>query len=138
MACFPCNQFGNQEAGSPDHVRKFIQAKLEAYGAQVTVFEKIHVNGPETHPVYHFLRYNAKQTRKRTRVLSLPWNFSKFLVDQNGKVYAFYGSTTPPSGIAPDIAALLAGSVQAPPAQPPTISATDAPTGFGPYEHTPK
>ena len=52
ILCFPCNQFGQQEPGSAEDIRRF----AESYGAQFDMFAKVLVNGEEAHPVFRFLR----------------------------------------------------------------------------------
>ena len=46
---FPCNQFNNQEPGTPEEIQAFVNNK---HGVHFPLFEKIDVNGPNTHPVY--------------------------------------------------------------------------------------
>mmetsp|Transcript_30839 Transcript_30839/g.57835 ORF Transcript_30839/g.57835 Transcript_30839/m.57835 type:complete len:88 (-) Transcript_30839:55-318(-) len=60
----------------------------------------------------------------------IPWNFAKFLIDQEGRVVKYYSPKVPPSQILPDIKEVLAGTKQGPPSQPATISAEAAPPGF--------
>lgn len=128
MLAFPCNQFGKQEKGSPEQISNFVAGKLS--DANYTLFEKVHVNGPHTHPVFHFCRYNAGGTRLgASRMRPIPWNFAKFLIDKEGRVVAFYNPKIPPSEILPDIKAVLAGTKQGSPSQRPTVG-SDAPEGF--------
>eukprot|EP00439_Symbiodinium_sp_Y106_P084958 s451_g27.t1 len=128
VLAFPCNQFGKQEKGSPEQISNFVAGKLS--DANYTLFEKVHVNGPHTHPVFHFCRYNAGGTRLgASRMRPIPWNFAKFLIDKEGRVVAFYNPKIPPSEILPDIKAVLAGTKQGSPSQRPTVG-SDAPEGF--------
>ena len=61
------------------------------------MFKKIEVNGPNTHPVYQFLRSNSSLYDETKQVATeIPWNFSKFLVNREGKVIGFYPPTTAP------------------------------------------
>lgn len=53
MQAFPSNEFGAQEPGSPSQIRDFVTAK---FGVKFPVMEKVHVNGPETHPVWQALK----------------------------------------------------------------------------------
>ena len=98
---FPCNQFGGQEPGSADEIAAFCERN---YGVTFPMFEKIDVNGAKTHPLFAFLKDEAPGFLG-TR--DIKWNFTKFLVDANGKVLERYGSTTPPSVIEKDIERLL-------------------------------
>src|SRR4249919_2347208 len=50
---FPCNQFGSQEPGNADDIEEFCQVN---YGVTFPMFDKIDVNGPETHPLYTWLK----------------------------------------------------------------------------------
>jgi len=93
VLAFPSNQFGGQEPGTPQEIRKF----ADGYGAKFPMFGKIDVNGANTHPLYKFLKSG-------TPFLSdIKWNFGKFLVDKEGKVVERYGPPTSPLSIEPDI-----------------------------------
>lgn len=130
MLAFPCNQFGAQESGNAEEVMRFVTRKLESYGVSFDVFEKIHVNGKNAHPVWHFLRYNATATRRGAKMLPIPWNFGKFLVDGEGRVFKYYGPSVSPSKMKPDVLGLLDGTLQGNPPQIPTRSKEEAPPGF--------
>ena len=98
---FPSNQFSEQEPGSHAEIKTFCTTN---YDITFPLFEKIDVNGDNTHPLYQFLKSKA------TGVLwseSIKWNFTKFLVDQNGKVITRYGSSTKPKDIEADVVKLL-------------------------------
>lgn len=96
ILAFPCNQFGNQEPGSCEEVRDFARRR---YGAEFTIFEKVDVNGPGTHPVFHFLK-------TATKVKHIRWNFGVyFLVDKSGSVTAYPGAH--PASLADTIRAEL-------------------------------
>jgi glutathione peroxidase len=99
---FPCNQFGNQEPGDADQIGAVCQRN---YGVEFPMFEKIDVKGRDAHPLFRWL------TRERPGRLgrTIRWNFTKFLVDSEGRVVKRYGSTTKPEQIASDIEAALAG-----------------------------
>ena len=99
---FPCNQFGKQEPGDAAEIGSFCQKN---YGVSFPMFEKIDVKGPHAHPLYKWL------TAEKPGILgtkSIKWNFTKFLVDRNGRVAKRYGSWTKPQKIAADIEKLLA------------------------------
>lgn len=128
MLCFPCNQFGKQEQGTNEEIGNFISGRL--WKANFTIFEKCHVNGPYTHPVWHFGRYNSQETRNRNTGRPIPWNFAKFVIDRDGQVFKYYSPKVPPSKIQPDVEGLLEGRLQAPPSQPPTLKPEEAPPGF--------
>lgn len=53
ILAFPCNQFFKQENGSHEEIIKFVKTN---YNSKFTLFEKVEVNGPNTHPVYRYLR----------------------------------------------------------------------------------
>ena len=69
------------------------------------MFSKINVNGDDAHPLFAWLR-NEKSGMLGGKI---KWNFTKFLVDADGKVINRFGSTTKPEKIAGDIEALLPG-----------------------------
>jgi glutathione peroxidase len=93
---FPCNQFGKQEPGSDKEIAQF--CKLN-FGVSFQMFSKIDVNGENEDPLYTYLK------KEQGSILgnSIKWNFTKFLVDKNGKVVERYGSTTKPESIEKDI-----------------------------------
>jgi glutathione peroxidase len=96
---FPCDQFGHQEPGDEDEIKKFCSL---SYDVTFPMFAKIDVNGPGTHPLYQHLKASAKGVLGSE---AIKWNFTKFLVDPQGNVVKRYGSTTTPAAIAKDIAA---------------------------------
>ncbi len=98
---FPCDQFGHQEPGSDADIKSFCELN---YGVEFPLFSKIDVNGASEHPLYKFL----KGEKGGLLGDSIKWNFTKFLVDKNGKVIERYAPTTPPERIAADIEKLLA------------------------------
>ncbi len=98
---FPCDQFGHQEPGADAEIKTFCEMN---YGVSFPLFEKIEVNGEGAHPLYKFLK--SKKSGMLTEAIK--WNFTKFLVDREGKVVKRYASTTEPSSIAKDIEPLLA------------------------------
>ena len=99
---FPCNQFGGQEPGDAEGIADFCQAN---YGVSFPLFEKIKVNGREAHPLYAYLKAQAKGAAGTE---AIKWNFTKFLVDRQGRVVDRYAPATRPQDLAPDIEALLA------------------------------
>lgn len=98
---FPCNQFGNQDPGSNNEIEEFCQLN---YGVSFPMFSRIEVNGPKTHPLFHYLKKEAKGLLGSE---SIKWNFTKFLIDQNGEVVKRYASADRPKDIKKDILALL-------------------------------
>lgn len=96
---FPCNQFGSQEPGGPEEIKEFV-AK---FGVQFRMFEKIKVNGSDTHPVFSFLK--SKQGGLAGDFIK--WNFTKFLVDRNGEVVKRYGPKENPLSFEDDIKSCL-------------------------------
>ncbi len=98
---FPCNQFGKQEPGAADEIGAFCEKN---YGVSFTMFDKIDVNGDNTHPLYAYLKNEA------TGVLgskAIKWNFTKFLINREGKVIKRYAPTDKPEAIRKDIEKLL-------------------------------
>jgi glutathione peroxidase len=93
---FPCNQFGSQDPGTSEEIGDFCQKN---YGVSFPMFEKIEVNGDDTHPLYQWL----KSEKSGLIGEKIKWNFTKFLIGRDGKVIKRYGSTTKPEKIAGDI-----------------------------------
>ncbi len=98
---FPCNQFGGQEPGDSDDIKEFCSVN---YGVTFPMFEKVKVNGDEAHPLFKFLKEEKKGTLGSK---SIKWNFTKFLVDRNGKVIERFSSSDKPIDLAEDIEKLL-------------------------------
>ena len=98
---FPCNQFGAQEPGSADEIGAFCQAN---YGVSFPMFAKIDVNGPSTHPLYDFLKSEKGGILGTKRI---KWNFTKFLVNRDGKVVGRFAPTTKPADMEQAIVKVL-------------------------------
>lgn len=97
---FPCNQFAHQDPGTNKEITQFC---LLNYGVTFTMFEKIDVNGDGAHPLYKFLKEEAKGSLGN----AIKWNFTKFLIDKEGKVIKRYAPVTTPDKIKEDIEKLL-------------------------------
>jgi glutathione peroxidase len=97
---FPCNQFGSQEPGTEDEIKTFCSTN---YGVSFPMFAKIDVNGENAHPLYKFL------TKEKSGLItdSIKWNFTKFLVDKDGKVVDRFAPTTTPESLAEKIEEIL-------------------------------
>ena len=93
---FPCNQFAKQDSGTNEEIHEFCQLN---YGVTFTMFEKIQVNGANAHPLYQFLKQEAKGVFSS----EIKWNFTKFLIDRHGNVIRRYAPTVKPSKIEEDI-----------------------------------
>jgi glutathione peroxidase len=98
---FPCNQFAGQEPGSE---KEIAEGCLINYGVSFPMFSKIDVNGANAHPLYKYL----KKELKGFPGSELKWNFTKFMLDKEGKPYKRYSPTTKPEKMIADIEKLLA------------------------------
>jgi glutathione peroxidase len=98
---FPCNQFLSQEPGTEEEIKEFCSIN---FGVSFDMFSKIDVNGDDTHPLYVYLKENAKGLLGSEII---KWNFTKFLVDKDGKVLKRYAPSTTPLEIEKDIKELL-------------------------------
>ena len=99
---FPCDQFGHQEPGGDAEIAVFCERN---FGVTFPLFKKIEVNGPGTHPVFAHL----KQAAPGLLGQGIKWNFTKFLVDQQGRVVDRYAPATAPEKIEADLVKLLKG-----------------------------
>lgn len=97
---FPCNQFGQQEKGSNQEIQTFCQIN---YGVTFPVFGKIDVKGEGAHPLFKYLT----EQKKGWFGDAVKWNFTKFLVDNQGTVIERYAPVTNPAKLSPDIEKLL-------------------------------
>jgi glutathione peroxidase len=98
---FPCNQFGGQEAGTEAEIKSFCETKFKV---SFPLFSKIEVNGDSTHPLYAYLKSQAKGLLGTE---AIKWNFTKFLVNKEGKILDRYAPQTKPEEIGSDIEKLL-------------------------------
>lgn len=97
---FPCDQFNNQEFDNIDETTEFCQVN---YGVSFPIFAKVDVNGDQADPLFVYL----KEQKKGLLSKNIKWNFTKFLVDQQGNVIERYAPTTQPDAIAKDIEKIL-------------------------------
>src|SRR3569833_210169 len=98
---FPCNQFGAQEPGEAAEIAQFCETK---FGVSFPMSAKVEVNGPGAHPLYQWLKREAKGLLGSQRI---KWNFTKFLIDRGGHVIRRYAPNMTPEAIRPDIEKLL-------------------------------
>lgn len=87
---FPANNFGGQEPGSNLEIKSFCQKN---YSVTFPMFEKISVKGKDMNPLYVFL---SSKDQNGTVNEAPKWNFSKYLIDENGKVIKFFPSSVKP------------------------------------------
>jgi glutathione peroxidase len=89
---FPCNQFGNQEPGDEKSIS---EGCLINYGVTFPMFAKVDVNGDNAHPIFKYLKSKLKGTFGN----SIKWNFTKFLIDEQGTPLKRFAPTTKPEKI---------------------------------------
>ena len=98
---FPCNQFGGQEPGTDQEIGEFCDIN---YSVTFPIFSKIKVNGPEAHPLFRLLK-SDKPGIFRTQ--SIKWNFTKFLINKNGKIVERFSPRVEPKYIRREIEKIL-------------------------------
>jgi len=98
---FPCNQFGKQEPGDAGEIATFCSA---VYGVTFRVMAKIEVNGARASPLFSWLKSEAPGLLGSK---AIKWNFTKFLVDRNGRVRARFAPMTQPEALRGPIETLL-------------------------------
>ncbi|XP_076885469.1 putative glutathione peroxidase 2 [Bidens hawaiensis] len=103
ILAFPCNQFLRQEPGTNEEIQETVCTRFKA---EFPIFDKVDVNGNNAAPLYKFL----KSEKGGFLVNGIKWNFTKFLVDKQGKVIQRYGPRTPPLEFEKDIQDLLSSS----------------------------
>lgn len=121
---FPCNQFGAQAPGTDEEIHQFCTVN---FGTKFPRFTKIEVNGENESPLYTYLKSQKgfagfDPAHPLTKILDemfskadpdyaekpdVKWNFTKFLVDQEGRVVARFEPTATKEVLAPAIEALL-------------------------------
>lgn len=98
---FPCDQFGHQEPGDEAEIQSFCSL---TYDVTFPLFAKIEVNGSGVHPLFTFLK-KAQPGFLGSEVIK--WNFTKFLVNQEGQVLKRYAPTDTPEKIEDDLIKLI-------------------------------
>ncbi len=93
---FPCNQFGGQEPGTNEEIASFCQKN---YGVTFPLADKIDVKGSNTAPIYQWLTQKANNGVVDANI---SWNFNKFLLNEDGKMIAYF-----PSNVKPDSEEIL-------------------------------
>ncbi|GGB39451.1 glutathione peroxidase [Fictibacillus barbaricus] len=98
---FPCNQFGAQEPGTSGEIMEFCELN---YGVNFPMFAKLNVNGDDAHPLFKYL---ASEAPGILGSKAIKWNFTKFLVDRDGRVVKRFAPTDKPETIEKHIQELL-------------------------------
>lgn len=113
---FPCNQFLNQAPGTNEEIAQFCQLR---FGTSFKTFAKIDVNGKNAEPLFEFLKKEVSEEIKNKDANTfkeklgklgniilgndIKWNFTKFLIDKNGKVIKRFSPVVTPEEIIPHI-----------------------------------
>lgn len=98
---FPCNQFGKQEPGDSEEIKKFCSL---TYDVKFPLFQKVEVNGSNAAPLYKFLKAEMPGVLGTE---AIKWNFTKFLVNREGQVVKRYAPTDKPEDIKKDLCKML-------------------------------
>ena len=98
---FPCNQFGAQEPGNADEIASFCSL---TYDVDFPMMAKVDVNGPKAHPLYAWLKGQKKGILGTE---GIKWNFTKFLIDREGKVAGRFAPTATPQSLQSAVEALI-------------------------------
>ncbi len=101
ILAFPCNQFGAQEPGSNEEIKEFCDIN---FNVSFKIFDKINVNGSSASPLFKHLKNEAKGVMGSE---AIKWNFTKFLIDNNGSVIKRYSPQTTPDKIDKDLSKIL-------------------------------
>ncbi len=94
---FPCNQFGGQEPGTESEIQQFCSL---TYNVTFPVLAKVDVNGEKVAPIFEFMK---KEAPGLLGTEAIKWNFTKFLIGQDGHVVKRYSPDTEPKNIMTDI-----------------------------------
>ena len=101
VLAFPCNQFGGQEPGTAEEIATFCSTNFDV---TFPIFGKVEVNGADADPLFERLKADAPGLLGSR---AIKWNFTKFLIDRDGRAVRRYAPQTKPDDIAADIEALL-------------------------------
>ena len=99
---FPCNQFGQQEPGSEEEIRLFCQTH---YDVSFLLSKKVNVKGAQAHPLWCYL---SQEKRGVFGTAAIKWNFTKFLIGRDGRIFRRYSPLFSPEKMEADIVKLLA------------------------------
>lgn len=97
---FPCNQFGAQEPGGNEEIKNFCTS---TFSVTFPMMSKVDVNGESADPLYKFLK------KEKGGILgdNIKWNFTKFLVDREGRVVDRFASQKTPKQLEKEVEKLL-------------------------------
>jgi len=98
---FPCNQFGAQEPGNAEEIASFCSL---TYDVSFPMMRKVDVNGPAAHPLYAWLKGEKKGV---LGTQGIKWNFTKFLIDREGRVVGRFAPTVTPQSLEGAVEAVL-------------------------------
>ena len=98
---FPCNQFGGQEPDDAEEIAEFCKVN---FGVTFPLMQKVEVNGENASPLFDWMKREAPGILGSK---AIKWNFTKFLIDRDGRVVKRYGPSDAPAAIAKDIDKLL-------------------------------
>jgi glutathione peroxidase len=98
---FPCNQFGAQEPGNESEILDFCTTK---FNVSFPLFAKVDVNGENAAPLFTWLKGEKPGL---LGIEAVKWNFSKFLLDRQGKVVDRFAPMTKPEDLSAEIEKLL-------------------------------
>jgi glutathione peroxidase len=87
---FPANNFGGQEPGTNKEIKEFCSKN---YGVTFPMAEKISVKGEDIHPLFQYLTSKEKNGQMNA---DIKWNFTKFLINKDGKLVAVFPSSVNP------------------------------------------
>lgn len=99
ILAFPCDQFNNEEPGNAEEIQCFARDRKVKFD----LFDKIDVNGKNADPLWQYL----KKQQGGMLFDGIKWNFTKFIVDKNGKPVERHGPTTSPNGMLKNLEALF-------------------------------
>lgn len=101
ILAFPCNQFAGQEPGSDAEIATFCQTRFDT---TFPLFSKVEVNGKNAHPLFRYLKQQAPGLLGSK---AIKWNFTKFLIDRQGRVVKRFAPKDKPEAIRGQIEAVL-------------------------------
>jgi glutathione peroxidase len=104
IAGFPANNFGAQEPGTNEEIKTFCSRK---YNVKFPIYSKISVKGEDKAPLYRFLTDTAANPKTGGEI---KWNFTKFLIDRDGKVIARFESPVKPDS--PEVISAIEKALQ--------------------------
>ncbi|XP_026190166.1 uncharacterized protein LOC34623923 [Cyclospora cayetanensis] len=108
VLALPTTQFKEQEERDP----ALMCQAYKKFDINFPLFELTEVNGPNANPIFQYCKLHSEEMYSKGELKPVGWNFGKFLLDREGRVFKYYSPRIPPSALSADIEKLLKGELR--------------------------